>query len=32
MFNNNFTPLAGVLGIGYFLHPISVPIIRNNKI
>jgi hypothetical protein len=22
--------LAGVLGIGYFLHPVSVPILRNN--
>lgn len=32
MFKNNFTPLAGVLGVGYFLHPVSVPIIRNNKI
>ena len=28
--NTNFTPLAGVLGIGYFLHPVSVPIVRNN--
>ena len=30
LFNSNFTPLAGVLGIGYFLHPVSVPIMRNN--
>ena len=32
MINSNFTPLAGVLGIGYFLHPVSVPIVRNNEI
>jgi hypothetical protein len=32
LINSNFTPLAGVLGIGYFLHPVSVPIVRNNKI
>jgi hypothetical protein len=31
LFNSNFTPLAGVLGIGYFLHPVSIPIMRNNK-
>jgi len=29
--NNNFTPLAGVLGIGYFLHPVSIPIARNSR-
>ena len=29
LINNNFTPLAGVLGIGYFLHPVSIPIARN---
>ena len=31
LFNFNFTPLAGVLGIGYFLHPVSVPMMRNNR-
>ena len=31
LINNNFTPLAGVLGIGYFLHPVSIPIARNSK-
>ena len=30
LFNANFSPLAGVLGIGYFLHPVSVPIVRKN--
>ena len=30
MFNTNFTPLAGVLGVGFFLHPFTVPIVRNN--
>lgn len=30
LFNLNFSPLAGVLGIGYFLHPVSVPIVRKN--
>lgn len=30
LFNLNFTPLAGLLGVGYFLHPICVPIVRNN--
>jgi hypothetical protein len=32
MLNNNFAPLAGMLGIGYFMHPISIPIVRGNKI
>lgn len=32
LINSNFTPLAGVLGIGYFLHPVAVPIVRNNLI
>ena len=32
MFNTNFTPLAGMLGIGYFLHPVSIPIMRGNRI
>ena len=31
LINNNFTPLAGVLGIGYFLHPVSIPIARNSR-
>ncbi len=30
MFNSNFSPLAGALGIGYFLHTVSLPIVRNN--
>lgn len=29
--NTNFSPLAGVLCIGYFLHPVSVSIMRKNK-
>ncbi len=29
--NNNFSTLAGMLGIGYFLHTVSIPIVRNNK-
>jgi sodium-coupled neutral amino acid transporter 9 len=32
MFNSNFAPLAGMLGIGYFMHPIVIPIIRSNKV
>lgn len=31
MFNSNFAPLAGMLGIGYFLHPIALPIVRSNR-
>lgn len=30
MFNSDFSPLAGLLGIGYFLHTVSLPIIKNN--
>jgi len=30
LFNADFSPLAGALGIGYFLHTISLPIVRNN--
>ena len=30
--NTNFSPLAGVLCIGYFLHPVSVAIVRKNKV
>ena len=29
--NQKFSALAGVLSIGYFLHPIMVPIIRKNE-
>jgi hypothetical protein len=29
-FNADFSPLAGALGIGYFLHTVSLPIVRNN--
>ena len=28
-FNSNFSPLAGILGLGYFLHPCSIPIVRS---
>jgi hypothetical protein len=31
MFSNNFSTLAGMLGIGYFLHTVSIPITRNAK-
>jgi hypothetical protein len=31
LFNTNFSPLAGQLGIGYFLHTVSLPITRNNE-
>ena len=31
LFNTNFTPLAGVLGLGYFLHPCSISVIRQNE-
>jgi hypothetical protein len=30
LFNSDFSPLAGALGIGYFLHTVSLPIVRNN--
>lgn len=29
--NEKFSPLAGVLCIGYFLHPVMIPIIRRNQ-
>jgi sodium-coupled neutral amino acid transporter 9 len=32
MFNSNVSPLAGLLGIGYFLHTVSIPIIKNNAV
>lgn len=28
--NTNFSPLAGVLCIGYFIHPVSISIMRKN--
>lgn len=31
MFSTNFASLAGVLGIAYFLHPVTIPICRANK-
>lgn len=30
LFDIQVSPLAGLLGIGFFLHTISIPIIRNN--
>ena len=30
LYNIDFSPLAGTLGIGYFLHTLSLPIIKNN--
>ena len=29
MTNSNFSPLAGILGLGYFLHTCSLPIVRS---
>jgi hypothetical protein len=31
LFYTDFSPLAGALGIGYFLHTVSLPIVRNNE-
>ena len=31
LFNVNFSPLAGILCAGYFLHTCSLPIIRSSK-
>lgn len=31
MLNADFSPLAGALGIGYFLHTVSLPIVKNNE-
>jgi len=31
LFNSNFSPLAGILCAGYFLHSYSVPILRSSK-
>jgi hypothetical protein len=31
MFGSNFAPLIGVLGGGYYLHNISLPIYKNSK-
>ena len=30
MINTNVAPLAGILGLGYFLHPASIPIVRSS--
>ena len=30
MVHSNFSPLAGILGLGYFLHPASLPIVRSS--
>ena len=30
LFNSNFSPLAGLLCVGYFLHPVTVTIVRKN--
>lgn len=32
LFSANFSPLAGALGIGYFLHTVSLAIVRNNAV
>lgn len=29
LFNTNFSPIAGILCAGYFLHTVSVPIMRS---
>jgi hypothetical protein len=31
LFGSNFSTLAGMLGIGYFLHTVSIPIVKNNR-
>ena len=31
LFNSNYGPLMGILGGGYYLHNISLPIVRNAK-
>lgn len=31
MWNTNFAPLCGILCTGYFLHTVSIPIIRASK-
>jgi hypothetical protein len=31
LFSTNFAPLMGILGGGYYLHNIMLPIIRNAK-
>ena len=31
MFKSNYGPLMGILGGGYYLHNITLPIIRNSK-
>jgi len=29
LFNPNFSPLAGIFGLGYYLHNVSLPIVRS---
>ena len=29
LFNSNFSPLAGIFGVGYYLHTCSIPIVRS---
>lgn len=31
LFTANFSPLASILSVGYFLHTCAVPILRNSK-
>lgn len=31
LFNTNFSPLAGILCTGYYLHTVSMPILRQSK-
>ena len=31
LINSNMAPLAGILGLGYFLHTASLPIIRSHR-
>ena len=31
LFGSNVGPLSGLLGVGYFLHPCSIPIVRKNR-
>ena len=32
MTNTNFSPLAGIFGLGYYLHNCSLPIVRSAKV
>ena len=29
LYNSNFAPLSGILGLGYFIHTCSLPIVRS---